>query len=102
MALCFDILGETVETSVPWDRVLRVVRRVKETIAQECELLHVSHFSTMCRVTQTYDSGCCLYFYFIFNSRGCEDPLKITHHLEDRARDEIIALGGKLVPLYGD
>lgn len=35
-----------------------------------------------CRVTQVYDSGACVYFYFAFNSRGLADPLDVYDAVE--------------------
>ena len=34
------------------------------------------------RVTQTYDSGACVYFYFAFNYRGLSDPLNVYLQVE--------------------
>ena len=35
-----------------------------------------------CRVTQVYDSGACVYFYFGFNYRGLADPLGVYEAIE--------------------
>ena len=34
------------------------------------------------RVTQVYDTGACVYFYFGFRSVGLEDPVKIYESIE--------------------
>ena len=34
------------------------------------------------RVTQTYDAGACVYFYFAFNSRGLSDPVHVYEQVE--------------------
>jgi hypothetical protein len=34
------------------------------------------------RVTQTYDAGACIYFYFAFNYRGISDPLTVFEQTE--------------------
>lgn len=100
LALNFGIHGETVDTAVPWDRAHLVVQRVKQGVARECKLLGVTHFATMFRLTQSYDAGCCIYFYFVFNTSGQKDPLKATQQLESKAREEIIAVGGKLIRMF--
>ena len=51
------------------------------------------------RVTQTYDAGACICFYFAFNYRGISDPL--TEQTEAAAQDEILANGGSLPPHHG-
>lgn len=34
------------------------------------------------RVTQTYDAGACVYFYFAFNYRGLADPVHVYEQVE--------------------
>lgn len=34
------------------------------------------------RVTQTYDAGACVYFYFAFNYRGLSDPIHVYEEVE--------------------
>lgn len=63
--------------------------------------LNIKHFMISCRVTQTYDVGCCVYFYFGFNFEGIEDPVEVYHIIEERARDEIIASGGSISHHHG-
>lgn len=36
------------------------------------------------RVTQVYDSGACVYFYFAFNYRGMHNPLEVYDKIEVR------------------
>lgn len=36
------------------------------------------------RVTQVYDAGACIYFYFGFNYRGVENPLEVYDKIEVR------------------
>uniref|UniRef100_A0A7N4PJY5 Alkylglycerone-phosphate synthase n=1 Tax=Sarcophilus harrisii TaxID=9305 RepID=A0A7N4PJY5_SARHA len=96
------VLGESFETSAPWDRVIDLCRNVKERIAKECKEKGVqfSPLST-CRVTQTYDAGACIYFYFAFNYRGISDPLTVFEETEAAAREEILANGGSLSHHHG-
>jgi alkyldihydroxyacetonephosphate synthase len=55
----------------------------------------IKHF-LISQVTQTYDVGSCVYFYFSFKWNGVADPLATYEHLEHLAHDEILALGGSL------
>ena len=34
------------------------------------------------RVTQTYDAGACVYFYFGFNYRGISNPVQVYEAIE--------------------
>ncbi|NXF34710.1 ADAS protein, partial [Nyctibius bracteatus] len=83
LGLDYYVIGESFETSVPWDRVLDLCRNVKERIVRECKEKGVQFapFST-CRVTQTYDAGACVYFYFAFNYRGISDPIHVYEQIE--------------------
>ncbi|KAJ8255381.1 hypothetical protein GJAV_G00204250 [Gymnothorax javanicus] len=98
----YYVIGESFETSVPWDRVLDLCRNVKERIVRECKEKGVQFppLST-CRVTQTYDAGACVYFYFAFNYRGLADPLRVYEDVEHAAREEILANGGSLSHHHG-
>ncbi|XP_030642242.1 alkyldihydroxyacetonephosphate synthase, peroxisomal [Chanos chanos] len=102
LGMDYFVIGESFETSVPWDRVLDLCRNVKERILKECNAKGVQFppFST-CRVTQTYDTGACVYFYFAFNYRGLSDPVHVYEQVERAAREEILANGGSLSHHHG-
>lgn len=95
------MVSESFETSVAWDRAAALCRNVKYRVAQECKAMNVKHYMISCRVTQTYDSGCCIYFYFGFNYRDLTDPVTVYETIEERARDEIIASGGSISHHHG-
>lgn len=44
-------------------------------------LIFAPFFLTL-RVTQTYDAGACVYFYFAFNYRGLSDPIHVYEQVE--------------------
>ncbi|XP_019129756.2 alkyldihydroxyacetonephosphate synthase, peroxisomal [Larimichthys crocea] len=102
LGMDYYVIGESFETSVPWDRVLDICRNVKARIVAECKDKGVqfSPLST-CRVTQTYDAGACVYFYFAFNYRGLSDPVHVYEQVEHAAREEILANGGSLSHHHG-
>lgn len=95
------VVAESFETSVPWDRALSLCKNVKHRVAKECQSYNIKHFMITCRVTQTYDSGCCIYFYFGFNYEGLKDPVHVYESIEEKARDEIIAAGGSISHHHG-
>jgi alkyldihydroxyacetonephosphate synthase len=93
MSLDIKILADSFETSVPWDKCESLCRNVKAAISDECRKQGVKQFKISCRVTQTYDAGACVYFYFGFRFYGEEGPLHTFEEIEKRARDEILASG---------
>ncbi|XP_071603348.1 alkyldihydroxyacetonephosphate synthase, peroxisomal isoform X3 [Heliangelus exortis] len=102
LGLDYYVIGESFETSVPWDRVLDLCRNVKERIVRECKERGVQFAPlSTCRVTQTYDAGACVYFYFAFNYRGISDPIHVYEQIERAAREEILANGGSLSHHHG-
>ena len=56
---------------------------------------------TSCRVTQVYDTGACVYFYFGFIWKGLKDPLRVFSEIEEEAREEIMKLGGSVSHHHG-
>jgi len=50
-------------------------------------MLHISaeylvYLKYVFRVTQTYDAGACVYFYFGFNYRGVANPVRLYEDIE--------------------
>jgi alkyldihydroxyacetonephosphate synthase len=97
-----DVLGESFETSVPWTRAEALIDRVKRRIheAHRARGLPGRPFVS-CRVTQLYETGCCVYFYMAFYTRGVADPVGVYHEIEAEAREEIIAAGGSISHHHG-
>lgn len=97
-----QILGESFETSVPWSQAQDLVDRVTRTIyaAHEERNLPGRPFVS-CRVTQIYETGCCVYFYVAFYARGVDDPVHAYHEIEALARAEVLAAGGSISHHHG-
>lgn len=96
------ILGESFETSVPWTQALSLSDNVKRRVADEYAArgLAGKPFVT-CRVTQVYQTGVCIYFYFGFHHKGLARPNEVYAQLERAARDEILKSGGSLSHHHG-
>lgn len=94
-------MSESFETSVPWDRTVSLCANVKHRVAEECRSRKIKHYLMSCRVTQTYDAGCVIYFYFGFNYSDIDHPVKVYEEIEERARDEIISSGGSISHHHG-
>lgn len=105
LGLDYGVVAESFETSVPWDRCLDLCRNVKERIRQEIKKYEITKPALItCRVTQTYDAGACVYFYFAFNHQNGvkgSDAVRIYETIEIAAREEIIACGGSISHHHG-
>ncbi|CAD5122458.1 DgyrCDS10881 [Dimorphilus gyrociliatus] len=102
IALDYKVVAESFETSVPWDRLLDMCRNVKDRITRECKERGLQHAPYVtCRVTQTYDAGACVYFYFAFNYIGTANPVHMYENIENCARAEILANGGSISHHHG-
>lgn len=64
-------------------RVVDLCRNVKDRLLRECRS-HGICFPALasCRVTQSYDVGACVYFYFAFNYQGVSDPVHTYECIE--------------------
>lgn len=96
------ILAESFETSVPWSQALSLCDNVKRRIEQEYASrgLPGKPFISA-RMTQVYQTGVCIYFYFAFYHKGLENPRQVFAELEHIARDEILRSGGSLSHHHG-
>ncbi|CAL1275276.1 unnamed protein product [Larinioides sclopetarius] len=102
LALDFGILSESFETSVPWDKVIDLCKNVKYRIEKEVSRYAIPNPPLVsCRVTQSYDVGACVYFYFAFSCLGVSDAITIYEEIEMAARDEVLANGGSISHHHG-
>eukprot|EP00090_Calanus_glacialis_P033384 TRINITY_DN5543_c0_g1_i3.p1 TRINITY_DN5543_c0_g1~~TRINITY_DN5543_c0_g1_i3.p1 ORF type:complete len:602 (-),score=91.67 TRINITY_DN5543_c0_g1_i3:177-1982(-) len=100
--LDYKCVAESFETSCPWDKTMSLCRNVKNRLGLECRRRKIVHFLVSCRVTQTYDAGAVIYFYFAFNYTNItEDPVALYGELEHLARQEIMSSGGSLSHHHG-
>ncbi|KAF8793986.1 Alkyldihydroxyacetonephosphate synthase like protein [Argiope bruennichi] len=102
LAIDYGILSESFETSVPWDKVLDLCKNVKACIENEV-LKHKAQVQAFVsyRVTQSYDVGACVYFYFAFSCLGVPDPMELFESIERVSRDEVLANGGCISHHHG-
>ncbi len=96
------ILAESFETSVPWSRVLALCHNVKQRLWQEHAKRNLPGrpFVT-CRVTQLYETGVCVYFYFGYAYKGVDQPTRVYAEMEAAARAEVLRCGGSLSHHHG-
>jgi alkyldihydroxyacetonephosphate synthase len=95
-------LAESFETSVPWSNALELCKRVKHRIRKEhaARDLPGAPFIS-CRITQLYETGVCIYFYFAYYYKGVENPNSVFAEIERAARDEVLQCGGSLSHHHG-
>lgn len=91
--LDLGMVAESFETSVPWDKCEKLCKNVKAVLFEECKKHGIEHVLISCRVTQTYDAGACVYFYFGFRYNANHDPVHVYEEIENKARDEVLASG---------
>lgn len=96
------LIGESFETSIPWANVLEVCYRVTERVESSADEFDLP-WAPMCsyRVTQLYDTGACVYFYFGFIFRNLEDPVHKFNQIEALARDVVLECGGSISHHHG-
>jgi alkyldihydroxyacetonephosphate synthase len=96
------LLAESFETSVSWSQALALCENVKRRIREEHAergLPGVPFIS--CRITQLYDTGVCVYFYFAYYYEGVDRPSEVYAEMERAARDEVLGSGGSLSHHHG-
>lgn len=98
----FHILGESFETSVPWDRIQPVCNAVEEKLGEQCRAHQVPGKPFLCyRVTQTYHTGVCIYFTLAICGKGLKKPDAVFHRIEHSLRQAILDHGGSLSHHHG-
>ncbi|XP_066592228.1 alkylglycerone-phosphate synthase isoform X2 [Prorops nasuta] len=101
LGLEFGVVSESFETSVSWKKAASLCQNVKSCVKRECHTYGIQHYLISCRITQTYDAGCCIYFYMGFNAAHLKDPVGVYERIEHAAREEIIASGGSISHHHG-
>jgi alkyldihydroxyacetonephosphate synthase len=98
----YYILAESFETSAAWSDVLPLIENVTKRVQAEYKSRNLPNkvFVTA-RVTQLYQTGAAIYFYFGFYFKGVTHPSRVYHELESIARQEILRSGGSLSHHHG-
>ena len=96
------VLAESFETSLSWTQVLPLCDKVKARIEQEHRAQKLPGDPlVMCRVTQVYDSGAAVYFYYATSIEGVLHPTEAYAAIERAAREEVLDQGGSLSHHHG-
>ena len=101
-AINYNILSESFETFVPWSKIQQLINSTKQAIYNEHKNRSLPGIPFVCcRITQIYDDGVCVYFYFCMSIKGVSDPSNVFSCIERSARREIMMSGGTLSHHHG-
>ncbi|OQS05151.1 alkyldihydroxyacetonephosphate synthase, peroxisomal [Thraustotheca clavata] len=98
----YYFLTDSFETAVPWTNVTQLVSDIKEKIDDVCDQHLVPNKPVvMCRISQVYETGVCLYVYYGVNFFGVEQPLQLFHTIEKSCVDVMLRNGAALSHHHG-
>ncbi len=98
----YKFIAESFETSISYNNVHAMCIAVKDRIYSSAKANGVKFKPFVsCRVTQLYDTGACVYFYFGFVYHGLDDPVAVYNNVEHDARAEVMAHGGSASHHHG-
>lgn len=101
-AMTYGFIAESFETFVPWSKVQNLIKATKARLQREHnERALPGKPIITCRITQLYDQGVCVYFYFCMNYNNVRDPSAVFAAIETAAREEILEQGGSLSHHHG-
>ncbi|GMH61430.1 hypothetical protein TrST_g6711 [Triparma strigata] len=101
-ALSFGLLAESFETFVNYSKLNVMVECVKQRVREaHVERGVCGEALVSARVTQLYEDGACVYFYYIMDSSGLKDGNRTFSEIEEIARGTILENGGNLSHHHG-
>ena len=96
------LLAESFETSASWSDALAVCNNVRKRLYEEHSKRNLPGKPFIsCRVTQVYQTGVCIYFYFAYYFKGVDNPSEVFNEMEHAAREEVLKSGGSLSHHHG-
>jgi alkyldihydroxyacetonephosphate synthase len=100
----YGFISETFETSIEWDKISPMTNAVRDALEEEVSnhIKSTPFFSY--RVSQTYNTGVCIYFTFGFYNdpdKTVEEGIEIYHILEKCMRQAMIEYGGSISHHHG-
>ena len=97
-----NIIGETLESAVPWSDVIKV----SEAVTKKLRELHEKYdlpgtFLFGSRLSKVYHSGACMYNTIAMSFKGIENPEEVFGEIEHELRKTIIENGGSISHHHG-
>jgi alkyldihydroxyacetonephosphate synthase len=100
----YGFIGETFETSIEWDKIEDMAESVKTVLHNESKnYINTTPFLSY-RISQTYNTGVCVYFTFGFYKDEDKTPnngIDIYHILEKKMRKVMKEKGGSISHHHG-
>ena len=96
------ILGETLETAVPWSKVNQVKDEANKLLTKLHKEYNLPGKPFFCsRVSKIYHTGICMYNTMGINVRGVKNPEKVFSDIEHKIRACFIKNGGSISHHHG-
>ena len=98
----YQIMGETMETTVPWSKIQEVIDATSEKIVElhkQYNLPGKPYISY--RIPQIYHTGVCIYFMLGMSVKGVDKPEEKFSEVEHSLRATIIKHGGSISHHHG-
>tara|TARA_B110001454_G_scaffold60376_2_gene59009 strand:+ start:4 stop:1224 length:1221 start_codon:yes stop_codon:yes gene_type:complete len=96
------ILGETLETAVPWSKINQVKDEANKLLLELHKKYKLPGKPFFCsRVSKIYHTGICMYNTIAINVRGIENPDRIFSKIEHALRECFIKNGGSISHHHG-
>ena len=97
-----NILGETMETAVPWSKINQVKGEAFKLINElhkENNLPGKPFFTS--RISKIYHTGVCMYNTIAMSFEGIENPEDVFTRIEHKMRENFIKNGGSISHHHG-
>lgn len=96
------ILGETLETAVPWSKVNQVKDEANKLLIKLHKEYNLPGKPFFCsRISKIYHTGICMYNTLGINVRGVKNPEKVFSDIEHKIRACFIKNGGSISHHHG-
>ena len=98
----FQIMGETMETTVPWSKIQNVIDAASKALVEfhsEYNMPGKPYISY--RIPQIYHTGVCIYFMLGMSVKGVDNPEEKFSKIEHSLRKTIIENGGSISHHHG-
>ena len=96
------ILGETLETAVPWSKINQVKDEANKLLKELHNKYNLPGKPFFCsRVSKIYHTGICMYNTVAINVRGIENPEAVFSKIEYALRECFIKNGGSISHHHG-
>ena len=96
------ILGETLETAVPWSKINQVKDEANKLLTELHKKYDLPGKPFFCsRISKVYHTGICMYNTMGINVRGIKNPEKVFSDIEHKIRECFIENGGSISHHHG-